>query len=152
MVTGVQTCASDLTSFEWSLLDMAIARAGLVSVPIYETDSTSQVQWILQDADVRLVVTESAALAELVRGAAAARAAAHPDAAEVQVLSLDRDAITTISAKGRTVSRAALDERSEALRADDVFSIIYTLGTTGNPKGVEVTHRMVAGLAWNGVR
>ena len=140
------------TSYEWTLLDMAIARAGLVSVPIYETDSASQVRWILQDADVRLVITESAALAELVRGAAAARAAADPDAAEVRVLSLDRDAITTISTAGRTVSRAALDQRSEALRADDVFSIIYTSGTTGNPKGVEVTHRMAAGLAWNGVR
>ena len=140
------------TSYEWTLLDMAIARAALVSVPIYETDSASQVQWILQDADVRLVITESAALAELVRGAAAARAAAHPDAAEVRVLSLDRDAITTISAEGRAVSRADLDERCDALRADDVFSIIYTSGTTGNPKGVEVTHRMAAGLAWNGVR
>ena len=140
------------TSYEWTLLDMAIARAGLVSVPIYETDSASQVQWILQDADVRLVITESAALAELVRGAAAARAAADPDAAETRVLSLDRDAITTISTAGRTVSRAALDQRSEALRADDVFSIIYTSGTTGSPKGVEVTHRMAAGLAWNGVR
>ena len=140
------------TSYEWTLLDMAIARAALVSVPIYETDSPSQVQWILQDADVRLVITESAALAELVRGAAAARAAAHPDAAEVRVLSLDRDAITTISAEGRAVSRADLDERCDALRADDVFSIIYTSGTTGNPKGVEVTHRMAAGLAWNGVR
>ena len=140
------------TSYEWTLLDMAVARAGLVSVPIYETDSASQVQWILQDADVRLVITESAALAELVRGAAAARAAAHPDAAEVRVLSLDRDALTTISAEGRTVSRADLDERSDALNADDLYSIIYTSGTTGNPKGVEITHRMAAGLAWNGVR
>ena len=78
------------TSYEWTLLDMAVARAGLVSVPIYETDSASQVQWILQDADVRLVITESAALAELVRGAAAARAAAHPDAAEVRVLVTQR--------------------------------------------------------------
>ena len=124
------------TSYEWTLLDMAVARAGLVSVPIYETDSASQVQWILQDADVRLVITESAALAELVRGAAAARAAAHPNAAEVRVLSLDRDALTTISAEGRTVSRADLDERSDALNADDLYSIIYTKGTTSNHKPV----------------
>ena len=141
------------TSYEWTLLDMAIARAGLISVPIYETDSASQVQWILADADVRLVITESAALAELVRGAAEARAASNSsDVPEVRVLSLDRDAITTISAAGRTVPRTVLDERTDALRGEDVYSIVYTSGTTGRPKGVEITHRMAAGLGWNGVR
>ena len=141
------------TSYEWTLLDMAIARAGLISVPIYETDSASQVQWILADADVRLVITESAALAELVRGAAEARAASNSsDVPEVRVLSLDRDAITTISAGGRTVPRTVLDERTDALRGEDVYSIVYTSGTTGRPKGVEITHRMAAGLGWNGVR
>lgn len=140
------------TSYEWTLLDMAIARAGLISVPIYETDSAAQVQWILQDSDVRLVVTESAALAELVRGAASARAAEHPDAAPVHVLALDHDAIAAISEQGGSVSREVLDERCANLRGDDVYSIVYTSGTTGNPKGVEITHRMAAGLGWNGVR
>ncbi|CED91471.1 MAG: long-chain fatty acid--CoA ligase [Actinomyces succiniciruminis] len=139
------------TSYEWTLLDMAIARAGLVSVPIYETDSAEQVEWILADADVRLVVTESAVLAELVRGAAAAYASAQPDAA-VKVLSLDHDAISTIVEAGRGVLREELESRSAALTCDDVYSIIYTSGTTGRPKGVEITHRQAAGLGWNGVR
>ncbi|MBE6481240.1 MAG: long-chain fatty acid--CoA ligase [Actinomyces ruminicola] len=139
------------TSYEWTLLDMAIARAGLVSVPVYETDSAEQVEWILADADVRLVVTESAVLAELVRGAAAAYATARPGAA-VKVLSLDHDAIATIVAAGRGVSLEQVDARSAALTCDDVYSIIYTSGTTGRPKGVEITHRQAAGLGWNGVR
>jgi len=53
------------TSYEWTLLDMAIARAGLVSVPIYETDSASQVQWILQDADALKTVKSSESAEEI---------------------------------------------------------------------------------------
>ena len=59
------------TSYDWFLLDMAIARAGLISVPIYETSSAEQVEWIVTDSDVRVVITESGTLAELVRGAVA---------------------------------------------------------------------------------
>ena len=67
------------TSYEWTLLDMAIARAGLVSVPIYETDSAEQIEWILQDAEVHLVVTESVALAQVVGQAVEAFHAARPN-------------------------------------------------------------------------
>ena len=59
------------TSYDWFLLDMAIARAGLISVPIYETSSAEQIEWIVSDSDVCLVITESGTLAELVRGAVA---------------------------------------------------------------------------------
>lgn len=140
------------TSYEWTLLDMAIARAGLVSVPIYETDSAEQIEWILQDAEVHLVVTESVALAQVVGQAVEAFHAARPNGQAVTVLSLDRDALATITAAGSKVSRAALDERTNSVTGQDLFSIIYTSGTTGRPKGVELTHTNVAGLAWNGVR
>ncbi len=134
------------TSYEWTLLDMAIARAGMISVPIYETDSAEQVEWIIADADIRLVVTESAVLAELVRGAA------DRIGASVKVLSLDHDAVATLTEAGRGVPREELEARSAALTCEDVYSIIYTSGTTGQPKGVEITHRQAAGLGWNGVR
>lgn len=140
------------TSYEWTLLDMAIARAGLVSVPIYETDSADQIQWILEDTGLRLVITESAVLGEVVRSAVEADHAARPDAQDVQVLSLDRDAVTRILEAGAEVTRSAVDERSNALTSDDVYTIIYTSGTTGRPKGVEIPHRVATGIAWNGVR
>lgn len=140
------------TSYEWSLVDMAIARAGLVSVPIYETDSAEQVEWILKDSDVRLVITDSAALGEMVRGAVAAVCRAQPQASSIPVLVLARDALTQLAEAGRKVSRADLDERTASLTADDLYSVIYTSGTTGRPKGVELTHRSCTGLAWNGVR
>ncbi len=134
------------TSYDWFLLDMAIARAGLISVPIYETSSAEQVEWIITDSDVRLVITESGTLAELVRGAVAAVGKT------VEVLALDSDAITTIVQAGSGISPSQVDERSNALRVDDVYSIIYTSGTTGRPKGVELTHRNAVGIPYHGVR
>ncbi|VEG27042.1 AMP-dependent synthetase/ligase [Actinomyces howellii] len=152
LAPGASVSIMARTSYEWTLLDMAIARAGLVSVPIYETDSAEQVEWILADADVRLVITESAALAELVRSAVSVNASTLPDRPCVRVLSLDHDAISSISTAGQEVTRAELDARTNALSAEDLYTIIYTSGTTGRPKGVELTHGTVAGLAWNGVR
>ena len=134
------------TSYDWFLLDMAIARAGLISVPIYETSSAEQVEWIVTDADVRVVITESGTLAELVRGAVAG--IEQP----VRVLALDADAITTIVQAGSGVSPSQVDQRSNALTVDDVYSIIYTSGTTGRPKGVELTHRNAVGIPYHGVR
>ena len=134
------------TSYDWFLLDMAIARAGLVSVPIYETSSAEQVEWIVTDSDVRLVITESTTLAELVRGAVT------DVGRTVDVLALDSDAITTIVQAGSGVSPSQVDQRSNALRVDDVYSIIYTSGTTGRPKGVELTHRNAVGIPYHGVR
>ena len=149
---GASVALMARTSFDWSLLDMAIARAGLVSVPIYETDSADQVAWILQDAQVRLLVVESAAHAEVVRTGARSLAATCPEAAQAPVLVLERDALATITAAGQEVTLSQVDERSNALTKDDVYSIIYTSGTTGRPKGVVITHANAAGLAWNGVR
>ena len=134
------------TSYDWFLLDMAIARAGLISVPIYETSSAEQVEWIVTDSDVRLVITESGTLAELVRGAVAG--IEHT----VRILALDADAITTIVQAGSGVSPSQVDQRSNALTVDDVYSIIYTSGTTGRPKGVELTHRNAVGIPYHGVR
>ena len=134
------------TSYDWFLLDMAIARAGLISVPIYETSSAEQVEWIVTDSDVRVVITESGTLAELVRGAVAG--IEHT----VRILALDSDAITTIVQAGSGVSPSQVDQRSNALTVDDVYSIIYTSGTTGRPKGVELTHRNAVGIPYHGVR
>ena len=134
------------TSYDWFLLDMAIARAGLISVPIYETSSAEQIEWIVSDSDVCMVITESGTLAELVRGAVAD--VGHP----VEVLALDFDAITTIVQAGSGVSPSQVDQRSSALKADDIYSIIYTSGTTGRPKGVELTHRNAVGIPYHGVR
>ena len=67
------------TRYEWSLLDWAVWAAGAVPVPLYETSSAEQVLWILTDADVSLLVVESAAHAAIVDEVRAGR----PDLREV---------------------------------------------------------------------
>ena len=133
------------TRYEWTLLDFAIWAAGGVPVPLYETSSAEQVEWILTDAGVRLLVVESAEHSETVaqvRGSC-------PDLAEVLVLEMD--AITDLMADGSAVSDAEIDGRRALASTADLATIIYTSGTTGRPKGVELTHGNLVSLTRNAV-
>ena len=155
------------TSYEWTLLDFAAWEAGLVVVPIYETSSPEQAQWILTDADVRLVVVEDAAMETMLTSLTAAV----PELSGLRVLSLAKGAVTELMATGgqdesaastSTVSTAAtarsgsvssadLDARVANLKSTDLATIVYTSGTTGRPKGVELTHGNLIHLGVNAV-
>ncbi|WP_434056471.1 AMP-dependent synthetase/ligase [Georgenia wangjunii] len=132
------------TSYEWSLLDFATWAVGAVPVPIYETSSAEQVAWITADAGVRLVFTETHALAGLVEPLV--------DSVETleRVLVIDTGAITEVAAAGTDVPAEEVARRSAAVTADSLATIIYTSGTTGRPKGVELTHGNVVTLVVNG--
>ncbi len=130
------------TRYEWTLADYAIWAAGAVSVPIYETSSAEQVEWILSDSGARALIAETPAHAEasaevlgrlpaveriwLIEGSAGGEAVAKP--------------LDSLAAEGATISDAALAERRSARVAADLATIIYTSGTTGRPKGCELTH------------
>ena len=158
------------TSYEWTLLDFAAWEAGLVVVPIYETSSPEQAQWILTDADVRLVVVEDAAMETMLTSLTAAV----PELSGLRVLSLAKGAITELMATGGqdesaaststastastasadgsgSVSSADLDARVANLKSTDLATIVYTSGTTGRPKGVELTHGNLIHLGVNAV-
>ncbi|WP_159624776.1 AMP-dependent synthetase/ligase [Actinomyces sp. zg296] len=127
------------TCFEWTLLDFAAWEAGLVVVPIYETSSAEQAEWILTDASVRLVVVENAVMEQMIE-TIRSRGADQAALAELRVMCLSRGAITDLIASGKGVDRAGLDARTAALTSADLATIVYTSGTTGRPKGVELTH------------
>lgn len=122
------------TRYEWTLFDYAIWFAGAVTVPIYESSSEEQIQWILGDSGARAVIGEDKAhLAriEAVRGGLA-------DLAHVWVI--DDGAHTAVATLGTGVSDADLETRRTTAGPGDLATLIYTSGTTGRPKGCMLTH------------
>ncbi len=122
------------TRYEWTLVDYAIWYAGGVTVPIYETSSAEQVQWILSDSDAVAVFLEGAkhksAFLEVKSDLPAVSTA----------WVFDEGAIDALVAAGAQVSDADVDARRSGVGPDDLCTIIYTSGTTGRPKGCELTH------------
>ncbi len=140
---GDRVAVLSTTRYEWTLVDYAIWAAGGSTVPIYETSSAEQVEWILADSGARAVVVETAAHRETVRGLADHL----PELACVwQIEAPDgpggaATAIDELTALGAGISDDAVRERARSVPADDLATLIYTSGTTGRPKGCELTHR-----------
>ena len=120
------------TSYEWALIDVAALSCGAITVPIYETDSASQIAHILADADVRIVITATTQQAELVESVRT-EGVRH-------ILSLDRGAERVLTAAAQGVSVEQVRERTDAVKLSNEATVIYTSGTTGMPKGVVLTH------------
>ncbi len=138
---GERVALLSKTRYEWAVLDFAIWAAGAVTVPIYETSSAEQVQWILSDSGSVTVIVETAAHRAVVNGlrgdlpALARIWQFEPPAGS------GLDAIAELTALGATVSDEDLAARRSAVAAADLATLIYTSGTTGRPKGCELTHR-----------
>ncbi len=120
------------TRYEWTILDFAIWFAGAVSVPIYETSSAEQVDWILNDSGSVAVIVETPALAELVKGVA-------PKACS-SIWTITEDALATLTSAGLSISEDEINHRRNAVLPESLATLIYTSGTTGKPKGVQLTH------------
>jgi long-chain acyl-CoA synthetase len=131
--TGDRVALMSHTRYEWTLIDYAIWSAGAVTVPVYETSSAEQAEWILSDSGARACFVETAAYADLI-GQFRDRV---PGLEHVWVIEPGLDSLIE---SGASVGKEAIGERASAVSASDLASIIYTSGTTGRPKGCELTH------------
>ena len=128
------------TRWEWTALDMAIMSIGALTVPVYETNSASQVSWIFNDSKVTLAIAEDDGQRDKIESV-------RDEVPTLRnVFVIEAGGLDAIKTYGESVTDAEFWEYKEASHGDDRATIVYTSGSTGTPKGVELTHRNFAFL------
>ncbi|MDP4714734.1 MAG: AMP-dependent synthetase/ligase [Candidatus Nanopelagicales bacterium] len=122
------------TRYDWTVADYAIWYAGATVVPIYETSSAEQVEWILGDSNAVGVFLESTKNKKVFDEVSDRI----PDCTRAWIF--DDGALDTLAAAGAGVSDEELEKRRATLNPESLATIIYTSGTTGRPKGCMLTH------------
>src|SRR3954453_20135531 len=141
IAAGEGVCLLANTRPEWTYWDFAIAAAGGVVVPIYQTNSPEECAWVVGNSEAVAVICEDAGqLAKILEVRDRLPALRHlivmdPGDGTEAALPLDE-----LRARGRALGEDALRERTDAVTSDDPFTFIYTSGTTGPPKGCVLTH------------
>jgi Long-chain acyl-CoA synthetases (AMP-forming) len=129
--------------YEWTLVDFASAFAGAILVPIYETSSPAQVQYILTDSGATSIIVETAehfTRFDEVRG----------DLPQVEkVWQMHLGDLEKLAASGTDVSDDDLEQRRSKAGGSDMATLIYTSGSTGTPKGCVLTHSNFVELSRN---
>jgi long-chain acyl-CoA synthetase len=120
------------TRYEWTILDFASWFAGAIVVPIYETSSPEQVDWILNDSGAVALIVETPALRELVTPVLPSHTR--------HIWTMTEDVLDVLRNAGAHISDGEIDNRRKTLSPDSLATLIYTSGTTGKPKGVQLTH------------
>ena len=134
------------TRWEWTALDMAIMSIGALTVPVYETNSASQVSWIFNDSKVTLAIAEDDGQRDKIESVRSEV----PTLRNVFVI--EAGGLNAIKTYGESVTDAEFWEYKEASHGDDCATIVYTSGSTGTPKGVELTHRNFAFLVFSALQ
>ncbi|GAC1411263.1 MAG: AMP-dependent synthetase/ligase [Candidatus Velthaea sp.] len=129
---------------DWIVTNLAILRAGGVTVPIYATQAHDQVAFILADCEARILIVDTTATHE----ALIASGLALPPV--IRFDGVGYGTVQSLEGTGRTAGAAeprALEEIAGAVLPDDLAMLIYTSGTTGQPKGVMLSHNNIASNA-----
>jgi long-chain acyl-CoA synthetase len=135
---GDRVALMSRTRYEWTLVDAACWAVGAVVVPVYETSSASQLEWILSDSGAIAAVLETRGHSELLSQVRDRL----PHLRHLWTIEEVDGApqLGDLAAAGAGVDAGVLDRRRAALTPDTLLTLIYTSGTTGRPKGCELTH------------
>ena len=139
---GDRVALMSRTRYEWTVTDYAAWSAGAVVVPIYETSSAEQAEWILADSEAKAVIVEDEDFERIVTEARDRLPALE------HVWRMDTD-LAVLTASGSDVSDETLAERKKRAVATDLATVIYTSGTTGRAKGCEITHENLLAVVRN---
>jgi long-chain acyl-CoA synthetase len=120
------------TRYEWTILDFAIWYAGGCVVPIYETSSVEQVDWILNDSGAVGLIVETPTHRELVNSVLPSHTR--------RIWVMTDDVLAQLRTDGAGISDEEIERRRNSLLPETLATLIYTSGTTGRPKGVQLTH------------
>jgi long-chain acyl-CoA synthetase len=163
IAAGDRVALMSRTRYEWTAVDYAIWAAGAITVPVYETSSAEQVEWILADSGARALVAETAAHLQtaaqtltaapgvarvwLIEAAADAKPEPGPADREPDATGLAKpggavpvEPLTALVSAGAQIPDGEVTGRRTSRGTAELATIIYTSGTTGRPKGCELTH------------
>ena len=129
---GDRVAIMSRTRYEWTILDFAVWYAGGCVVPIYDTSSAEQIDWILNDSGSVAIIVETPALRDLVK-------TVQPSHTK-KMWTMTENVLATLAYDGSAISDEEIEKRRSALLPETLATLIYTSGTTGKPKGVQLTH------------
>lgn len=126
---------------EWVMLDLAVQRVGAILVPVYPTISDTELQFILQDASVKMIFVNDDDLFDKVNSVK------NNIPSLKEIVSFEKiDGVKHWKDLLLPLTENILGEIriiSDKIKYEDLATIIYTSGTTGTPKGVMLSHRNI---------
>ncbi|MBO6003767.1 MAG: long-chain fatty acid--CoA ligase [Aeriscardovia sp.] len=131
------------TRWEWTAFDFAALSIGVVVVPIYQTDSPHQIRTILEGTGAKIAIAENGGQKEKLEEAQKEGASLD------SVWLLDEGAVATFCEFGKAVGEEAWQRAALKVKAEDLATVVYTSGSTGIPKGAELTHGMLCCNAYS---
>ncbi|HEY5976250.1 MAG TPA: long-chain fatty acid--CoA ligase [Solirubrobacterales bacterium] len=124
---------------EWTYFDFAALSAGAIVVPIYQTNSPEECQYVLENSDAKIVIVEDDEQMEKIR---AVRDQLPLLEQVVRMTGTSDDAISfeDLAARGGGRDASEWQQRWDSVTPEDICTFIYTSGTTGPPKGCVISH------------